>query len=524
MEEMARTNFIKFAKNSWLIILVLLIASFLRLFRIGDYMTFLGDEGRDSLVVYNILHGHLTLLGPTASVGGFFLGPIYYYFMAPFLWIFGYNPVGPAVMVALVGILTVFLIYKVGEEFFGRRVGLLAALIYSIAPLIISYSRSSWNPNLMPFFSLLTLYSIYKGIEKEDLKFFLLGGFLLGISMQLHYLSVFLGAVLVAYLLIVRIIEKVRYKKEGQVLKFFKNSVLIFGGFLVGWSPFLAFELRHGFANIKSIFSFILHSGATGAAGSFLDILRDVFFRLFGRLVTNFPPPEQLAYKDHTQLFFWTIFTFALGILSFGFLLYKTLTEKDEIFFKRNLLVLIWISIGIFLFGFYKKSIYDYYFGFMFPAPFLLVSFFLDRLYKTSFKLIAVFIFLLILVLNLMGVPFQYLPNRQLMQVKNISYFVLDKTGGKPFNFALITGGNSDYAYRYFFVLRGQEPIAIQNPQIDPARKSVTEELLIVCESLPCRPLGNSLWEIAGFGRAQIDGQWNVSVVQIYKLSHYRGK
>jgi len=42
-------------------------------------MTFLGDEGRDVLIVYNILHGKLTLLGPTASVGGFFLGPIYYY-------------------------------------------------------------------------------------------------------------------------------------------------------------------------------------------------------------------------------------------------------------------------------------------------------------------------------------------------------------------------------------------------------------------------------------------------------------
>ena len=44
------------------IILVLLLAAFLRLYRIQDYMTFLGDEGRDVLVAYNILHGHLTLL------------------------------------------------------------------------------------------------------------------------------------------------------------------------------------------------------------------------------------------------------------------------------------------------------------------------------------------------------------------------------------------------------------------------------------------------------------------------------
>src|SRR5438477_3677172 len=101
-----------------LLIFILIFASFLRLYKIADYMTFLGDEGRDVLVVYNILHGHFTLLGPTSSVGGFFLGPIYYYFMAPFLWLFGYSPVGPAVMIGLLGVVTVWLIYVVAKEFF----------------------------------------------------------------------------------------------------------------------------------------------------------------------------------------------------------------------------------------------------------------------------------------------------------------------------------------------------------------------------------------------------------------------
>src|SRR3989344_8452788 len=163
MEKVARSLFGKVSKNGWVgrrfsiseifFILIIFFASFLRLYRIGDYMTFLGDEGRDVLVAYNILHGNLTLLGPTASVGGFFLGPIYYYFMVPFLWLFSYNPVGPAVMVALFGIATVFLVYKISSEFFGRRVAFIASSLYSISPLVIAYSRSSWNPNLMPFFS-----------------------------------------------------------------------------------------------------------------------------------------------------------------------------------------------------------------------------------------------------------------------------------------------------------------------------------------------------------------------------------
>ena len=79
-----------FFKNphSLLLVLVLLLAAYLRLYGISGYMTFLGDEGRDAITVWDILHGHFTLLGPRASAGDFYLGPIYYYMIAPFLLLF----------------------------------------------------------------------------------------------------------------------------------------------------------------------------------------------------------------------------------------------------------------------------------------------------------------------------------------------------------------------------------------------------------------------------------------------------
>src|SRR3989344_997489 len=195
----------KFLKwETFCLIFILGVASFFRLYRMEDYITFLGDEGRDVLIVYDILHGDLTLLGPTASVGGFFLGPIYYYFMAPFLWLFNYSPVGPAVMVAIFGIATVFLIYKIGKEFFSAPIGLIASGLYAISPLVIIYSRSSWNPNLMPFFSLLTVYVLYKALIKNSFKLFILCGFLLGITIQLHYLALFLGSIIVFYVALIR--------------------------------------------------------------------------------------------------------------------------------------------------------------------------------------------------------------------------------------------------------------------------------------------------------------------------------
>jgi 4-amino-4-deoxy-L-arabinose transferase-like glycosyltransferase len=584
MEKVAHSSFIKTPKSGrmnhkfsifnfqfsiidTLILFILLLAGFLRLYRIQDYMTFLGDEGRDVLVVYNILHGHLTLLGPTASVGGFFLGPIYYYFMTPFLWLSHYNPVGPAVMVALFGIATVWLVYKIGNEFLGFRAGLTAAILYSISPLVIAHSRSSWNPNLMPFFSVFSLYILYQAVKNNKFKLFIFCGVLLGISMQLHYLATFLAAITAVYVLLTRIILVQGYSLQKSVVRVLKDYFYILIGFIIGWSPFLLFEVRHGFPNLRSIANFVLYGEETGGSSEFFGIVGNVFFRIFGRLITNFPPPEQVSLQAHFPVAVWYFATIILGIASVSILAYHFLgsIRSQERFHKIGLLVL-WLVIGIGLFGFYKKPIYDYYFGFMFPLPFILVGMTIVGLYtnlheyvryiggslsksllnrgqheltplryvqfhERSFagqarirwvgKVLAVGVFLLLVWINLQGIPFRFPPNRQLAQVEELSRFVVNKTEGQPFNFALITGGNSDHAYRYFFTLWGKQPVAIENPEKDPERKTVTEQLLVVCETSPCAPLGHSLWEIAGFGRAEIVGEWSVSVVKVYNLRHY---
>jgi len=501
-------------------------------------MTFLGDEGRDVLVVYNILQGFgflfrgnidsaldsLTLLGPTASVGGFFLGPAYYYFMAPFLWLFNYNPVGPAIMVALFGIATVWLIYKIGKEFFGSNVSLIAAGLYAISPLVVTYSRSSWNPNLMPFFSLLTLYFIYTALRKNSFKLFILSGFIFGILMQLHYLALFVGGIIAIYILIYQF----TYFKKAFFLKSLRQYLYVFIGFIVGWIPFLAFEVRHNFVNLISIFNFIFHSGDTGSGNHFFETIGNVFFRIFGRLVTNFPKLEEVTLSTDPNMVVWYYATLLLGIISVGLLIIKCFREyklRSSDFAKLSI-ILIWLILGVGLFGFYKKPIYDYYFGFMFPLPFFIVGFFIVNLWKKRIgKFVGIAILLILIWLNSLTPPYKASANKQLEQIEIISKFVIDKTDNKPFNFALITGGNSDHAYRYFFTLWHKEPMIIQNALIDPKRGTVTDQLLVVCEIVPkCHPLGKSLWEIAGFGRAEIADEWDVSVVKVFKLVHYRGK
>lgn len=514
-----------FTRTHLWLFFILVVAAFMRLYKIGDYLTFLGDEGRDVLVVYNILHGHLTLLGPTSSVGGFFLGPIYYYFMAPFLWAFNYNPVGPAVMVALFSIGTVWLIYYIGSKFFSTTTGLIGALLYAISPLVLTYARSSWNPNLMPITTLLLLYTLYLAFVKKHLRYFFVTGVLFGIAMQLHYIEVFVGAIIIFYTLLGAFYVKKSFWEIS------KDFCLLLVGFLVGWSPFLAFEFRHGFTNIRAIVNFIFHPNTSGngvgTTGNSLFIVQDIFYRVFGRLLVNVPSPDLYHLYTNIELTVWFVAAWLIGICCTVFLLIKLLhAKKDTTKFLQYLLLSVWLILGILFFGLYKKNIYDYYFEFLFPLPFLLVGGLIGYLFtkKIWIKIFASVCVLLLVLINLQGIPFQYTPNRELQQTETISRFVLDKTNNQPFNFALITGGNSDQAYRYFFTIWGHSPVTIQDSQVDPQRTTVTKQLLIICESLPCYPLGNPLWEIAGFGRAQIAGQWDVSVVQIYKLVHYKGK
>ena len=70
---------ISFLKKNWLLISILIIGAFLRLYKIDGYMTFLGDEGRDVIIVRNLLvNADPILIGHGTSVGGMYLGPLYY--------------------------------------------------------------------------------------------------------------------------------------------------------------------------------------------------------------------------------------------------------------------------------------------------------------------------------------------------------------------------------------------------------------------------------------------------------------
>lgn len=515
--------------SSIILIIILLLGAYLRMYKINEYLTFLGDEGRDVLIVRRMIVDHkFTLLGPTASVGGFFLGPIYYYFMMPFLWLWNFDPTGPAVMVALFGIATIYLVYKTGKEMFSPFAGLVSSGLYALSPLVISYSRSSWNPNIVPFFSTLLLYILWKRTVRIKQSDFLWVGILLGIGIQLHYLFIFLYVV--TFVWIVYLLRRKLFSIRDGVLG-------VIGG-IIGASGFLLFELRHGFPNTQSIISFLRTGKDTGfSIVYFFSNIADVSMRLFGRLILRIPENGVLKGLSEFTANSWYIASYGMAIIAIGSLIIvsirnwkKLCVHQDKVAVTQGkntavLLLGVWFVIVLLLFGFYKRDIYDYYFGILFSVPFLTLGYlFHELIQKKSLRWIVVGVWLGLCILNWQGRPFLYQPNNQLAQAEKIAKTAFDKAEGKPFNFALVTSTNSDHAFRFFFERWGMPPVTIENNVIDPERKSVTDQLIVICEDTSCQPVGHSLWEIAGFGQAEIVGVWEVPFVKIFKLVHYTQK
>jgi 4-amino-4-deoxy-L-arabinose transferase-like glycosyltransferase len=162
---------LNFLKKNYLIISILLIAAFFRLFNIYGYAEFLGDQGRDLIIIRDFLVNHnLFFIGPQTSIGNMYLGPYFYYLIAPSLWLSNFDPIGPAIFIALIGIATVYLVFYLVKKIFDHlSAAYLAAFFYAISPVVIKYSTFSWNPNIMPFFTLLFVLFIYRLSLKKNI-------------------------------------------------------------------------------------------------------------------------------------------------------------------------------------------------------------------------------------------------------------------------------------------------------------------------------------------------------------------
>ncbi len=469
------------------LILTLVLAAFLRFYKISGYMTFLGDEGRDALIMNKILSGDLPLIGPPTSVGNIYLGPLYYYMMFLFMAPTNLNPVSAAMMNALIGVLIVGFVYILGKVWFGRVSGLIAAFLYAISPVNIIYSRSSWNPNPAPFFALLGIFGLYRAHKTGNFLWLVLTGFAFAAALQMHYLSLILipiGIVLWIY--------ELWFRKNNKLsLKNFPiGTILGITTFVLVMIPLVVFDFRHNFLNYRAIIELLSGNGAIKT-----DLLSNL-----GRIPSLFSHNLIGRYMAGEN-YFLQILLSLLVLLPFLFIRTWSVLALG-----------IWLLIGLVGVSFYQQNVYDHYLGFMNPVPFLLLGS-IATFKKIPRKFLTLSIIILVLSLtyvNFQKSPLRFSPNNQLKRTIDVAEFIIKESRNKDFNFALIAKSNYDSAYQFYLDKLGHHPKQV------PFDK--TDQLFVVCEDESCDPTHNSKYEIVAFGWSKIDWMKEFAGVKIYKL------
>ncbi len=432
-------------RSAIIVLGILILSSITHFYRINELHTFHNDEGRDAMIASQMIETKsITLLGPQTSVGNMYLGPIYYYFMVPGLILSGGDPVGPAILIAISGILTCLGLYFYGRTKFSETAGIIAALIMSLSPIFVHYTKSSWNPNLIPFVALLMLFAY-------DKKWTLFLGILGGILFQLHY---------VAMLFFVTLCLLHIYQTRSA-----KNIALLILGFLLSSLPFWIFEVRHDWVNMQAFINFIQSSSNGDQTGpSYIVRLLNNGHKIVTDLVSSKTLTNNIAPSNLTWL------TFTLVVLTT-----LTLPKKSEAKATFKFLLLIIIT-SIFGTSLLRDSIHPHYVGYLFPV----VSLVLGAAYASSSRLVKAFATFFFIVWAIHSVPVTYAnmisdDSYQKLKGREVAGYIQRDAGDSDYNVVAAHDNSRETTYLFYLY-------KLDNPPINEAARL----LYIICEDRPC--------------------------------------
>lgn len=229
-----------------LFIAIFLLGAILRGYHFSDWLHFELDQSRDAKVVELAVNngiGNLPLLGPKAAGSFLRLGPIFYYFEYISAKVFGSTPGGIAYLSLIFSILTLPIFYLFTRRYFSQKISMALLFLFAVSLFLIMYSRFAWNPNNIPFFTLLTFYCLLRAVDREEEKrgmWLIFFAIAISIVTQLHFLA-FIAVPLVSIMFL--LLKRPRIKTI-----FWMASLLIVIFFYL---PPIINDLKTGGENIK---------------------------------------------------------------------------------------------------------------------------------------------------------------------------------------------------------------------------------------------------------------------------------
>lgn len=398
------------------------------------------DQGLEYLMVKKIVVDHkLTLVGAESGGGysgfqGIFHGPGYQYLLTiPFVLFHG-DPYGAMVFIYLLGIGTVILGYFIGGKIFGYWGGFVMSTLLALSPALISQSRMIWMPNVAPFFILIALWSIYRLDTSKNISIILssfLCSFLYNFGLTI---AIPMCLTLGFYIIVVR-----KFRHIMQYGSFILGSVL-------GFSPFIIFEFRHGFMAVRSVIVLLFKASvSTQTLSPEILVTPKTFLYNFA---TTFPH----------QTFVPDIFVMLITI---ALVIFFAISEKD-----RKIENIIWYTILVVIISFLLDMmlgipVYPHYLIVLHIVYIFWLTYLAIVIFHTHRNLASKLLPLILLVALLFVVPsgihdfrkdyIDYGGGAKIRGKLDVIDYIYNDARGKPFGLYIFTPPVYTYAYDYLF-------------------------------------------------------------------------
>lgn len=147
-------------RRLWLLFSLVILGTLLRFHALGRYSLWY-DEILSAIRAESDISTILGLWSPLDASFISFAFPLHAVFIH-FSMYFGKSEFIIRFFPAVFGVLTILVIYKTSEEFFGPREGLISAFLIAISPFHIYYSQEARYYSLFAFLSLLSLFFMYR--------------------------------------------------------------------------------------------------------------------------------------------------------------------------------------------------------------------------------------------------------------------------------------------------------------------------------------------------------------------------
>lgn len=516
----------------WFVIGGLVIgAAFLRFYRIPEFLTFLSDQGRDAIILKRIVtFEKFVFVGPTTSIGNVFTGPFFYYLVAPFMLLSGLDPAGPAYGIALINTACLVLCFLFVLRNFGKATAFYFLVFAGYCVNQIMQSRFSWNPNPVSVFSFLALICWYYAIGEthrhritqqsaptagsilhfiQESKWHLLTGIIVGLCLQLHYVTILLIMPIgIHFLLTIFGVQSAgRVNQRKDFLQPLYQMTLGFVGGMVTFTPLILFDIKNKFINLHTL----LRATSTGEIQAknflyydrFTDTLRTLWFHSFG-------------IKLNAE---WSLFA-VFCLIALSVWVAQRYLQKAERVFVYGCLVLV-VSFAP-LFALIETGRHVHYYNHLYLALYFLVALILSSVLRfRSVKIVwcmvlGIYVYQQVYLLPQIIEPVR--KNTQMSEAHSVASYIQSQTSTSAYQVVGLPFYETEGHYRYYLEYLGVRPMPADTLG-DPA------ELFVICHELAkkdCDIPGNAQWQLADFQNRhpkwRIVSVREIAGVRVYKI------